>query len=46
MGIWFDKKMENIMSKVTSKVDNLEILDDNENNRDPSGSHNNTDERP
>ena len=46
IGIWFDKKMENIMSKVTSKVDNLEILDDNENNRDPSGSHNNTDERP
>mgnify|MGYP003116599388 FL=1 len=31
MGIWFDKKMENIMSKVTSKVEHLEIKDDNEN---------------
>jgi hypothetical protein len=31
MGKWFDKKMENIMSKVTSKVEHLEIKDDNEN---------------
>ena len=31
MGKWFDKKMENIMSKVTSKVEHLEIQDDNEN---------------
>ena len=31
MGKWFDNKMENIMSKVTSKVEHLEIQDDNEN---------------
>ena len=31
MGKWFDNKMTNIMSKVTSKVEHLEIKDDNEN---------------
>jgi len=31
MGKWFDNKMENIMSTVTSKVEHLEIQDDNEN---------------
>ena len=31
MGKWFDNKMENIMSTVTSKVEHLEIKDDNEN---------------
>ena len=31
MGKWFDNKMEKIMSKVTSKVEHLEIKDDNEN---------------
>jgi len=31
MGIWFDNKMEKIMSTVTKKVEKLEIKDDNEN---------------
>jgi len=31
MGIWFDNKMEKIMSTVTKKVEHLEIKDDNEN---------------
>lgn len=31
LGIWFDKKIQNIMSTVTNKVDHLEIKDDNEN---------------
>jgi hypothetical protein len=44
MGIWFDKKMEKIMSKVTSNVEALEILDDNENGRSPNGARDNTDE--
>ena len=35
MGIWFDKKMENIMSTVTKKVEHLEIQDDNENGSSP-----------
>ena len=35
MGIWFDKKMEKIMSTVTKKVEHLEIQDDNENGSSP-----------
>ena len=35
MGKWFDKKMENIMSTVTKKVEHLEIQDDNENGSSP-----------
>lgn len=31
MGIWFDNKMQKIMSIVTKKVETLEIQDDNEN---------------
>ena len=33
MGIWFDKKMNNLLTKVTGKVEHLEIIDDNENGR-------------
>ena len=33
MGIWFDKKMNNLLTKVTGKVEHLEIIDDNENAR-------------
>ena len=33
MGIWFDKKVSNLLTKVTGKVEHLEILDDNENGR-------------
>jgi hypothetical protein len=33
MGIWFDKKVSNFLTKITGKVEHLEILDDNENGR-------------
>ena len=29
MGIWFDKKVSNFLTKITGKVEHLEILDDN-----------------
>ena len=34
-GIWFDKKMSNLLTKVTGRVEHLEIIDDNENGRSP-----------
>ena len=37
MGIWFDKKVSKLLTKVTGKVEHLEILDDNENGRSPNG---------
>ena len=33
MGIWFDKKVSNFLTKIIGKVEHLEILDDNENGR-------------
>ena len=33
MGIWFDKKVSKLLTKVTGKVQHLEIMDDNENGR-------------
>ena len=37
MGIWFDRKVHNLLTKVTGKVEHLEIMDDNENGRSPNG---------
>ena len=46
MGIWFDKKMNNLLTKVTGKVEHLEIMDDNENGRSPSGTCVKSDKQP
>ena len=46
MGIWFDKKMNNLLTKVTGKVEHLEIMDDNENGRSPSGTGVKSDKQP
>ena len=34
-GIWFDIKVSKLLTKVTGKVEHLEIMDDNENGRSP-----------
>jgi len=36
-GVWFDKKVHNLLTKVTGRVEHLEIMDDNENGRSPNG---------
>ena len=36
-GVWFDKKVHNLLTKVTGRVEHLEIMDDNENGRRPNG---------
>ena len=46
MGIWFDKKMSNLLTKVTGKVEHLEIMDDNENGRSPSRTGVKSDKQP
>ena len=35
-GVWFDKKVHNLLTKVTGRVEHLEIMDDNENGRSPN----------
>jgi hypothetical protein len=35
IGIWFDMKVSNLLTKVTGRVEHLEIIDDNENGRSP-----------
>jgi hypothetical protein len=35
IGIWFDIKVSKLLTKVTGKVEHLEIMDDNENGRSP-----------
>ena len=37
MGIWFDNKMSNLLTKVTGKVQHLEINENNEDGNSPSG---------
>ena len=37
MGIWFDNKMSNLLTKVTGKVQHLEINENNEDDNSPSG---------
>ena len=37
MGLWFDKKISNLLTKVTGKVKHLETINDNENSNSPSG---------
>ena len=37
MGIWFDNKMSSLLTKVTGKVQHLEINENNEDDNSPSG---------
>ena len=46
MGIWFDKKVSKLLTKVTGKVEHLEILDDNENGRSPTRTGDKSDKQP
>ena len=46
MGIWFDKKMNNLLTKATGKVEHLEKMDDNENGRSPPGTGVKSDKQP
>ena len=46
MGIWFDKKVSKLLTKVTGKVQHLEIMDDNENGRSPPRTGDKSDKQP
>ena len=46
MGIWFDKKVSKLLTKVTGKVQHLEIMDDNENGRSPPRTDDKSDKQP
>lgn len=46
MGIWFDKKVSKLLTKVTGKVEHLEIMDDNENGRSPLRTGDKSDKQP
>jgi hypothetical protein len=45
-GVWFDKKVHNLLTKVTGRVEHLEIMDDNENGRSPPRSGDKSDKQP
>ena len=46
MGIWFDIKVSKLLTKVTGKVEHLEIMDDNENGRSPPRTGDKSDKQP
>ena len=45
-GVWFDKKVHNLLTKVTGRVEHLEIMDDNENGRSPPRTDDLSDKQP
>jgi len=46
IGIWFDKKVSKLLTKVTGRVEHLEIMDDNENGRSPPRTGDKSDKQP
>ena len=46
IGIWFDIKVSKLLTKVTGKVQHLEIMDDNENGRSPPRTDDKSDKQP